>query len=392
MSTEQGYAAAVALSGHLDTRTAAMEVGDQLYDELVGDCHLLLMFASFHHHAAFREATEHLRQTLSPDVTLGVTAEAVLGADEEREGRAGLSAIALRMDGVKLHPWEVTPASPLDPENKPDIRERLSVGEELKSIVVLADPFSTPMPKMLPALTSVASAPIVGGLASGASQPGHNALALDDQIVTEGAVGVSISGPVQVDTIVSQGCRAIGDPVVITKAHQNFIHELGGQPPMAVLKEITTELDEDDRQLLNRGLLVGVVINEYKSHHGRGDFLVRNVTALDRKTGSIAVGDQLRVGQTIQFHIRDAATATEDLQLLLDKQQLEEPPFAGLLFTCNSRGTRLFPEPNHDVKNISQRLGQLPVSGFFAAGEIGPIGTHSFVHGHTASVALLRRP
>jgi small ligand-binding sensory domain FIST len=112
----------------------------------------------------------------------------------------------------------------------------------------------------------------------------------------------------------------------------------------------------------------------------------------DQRSGGIGVGDMARVGQTIQFHVRDAATATEDLQLLLDAQVMhDQPPFAGLLFTCNGRGERLFGEANHDLNIIRRRFGgDMPIAGFHAAGEFGPIGDRSFYHGHTACLALLR--
>jgi small ligand-binding sensory domain FIST len=256
---------------------------------------------------------------------------------------------------------------------------------------MLADPFTMPTPQIVAALAQGAHAvPVAGGMASGASQPGQNVLLANERVTSAGAVGVTIGGSVSLDFIVSQGCRPVGRPIVVTRAKDNIIQELGGQLPMAALKAMTMELSEQDRALLNKGLLVGVVINEYKDHFGRGDFLIRNVMGLDLKRGFIAVAERLRVGQTIQFHVRDAATADEDLRLLLDAQEFDSPPLAALLFTCNGRGTRLFPAPHHDAAVISQRLGGVPLAGFFAAGEIGPVGPQSFVHGHTASVVLVR--
>ncbi|MHC5005278.1 MAG: FIST signal transduction protein, partial [Planctomycetota bacterium] len=293
------------------------------------------------------------------------------------------------------HPWRITPEDPLDDLEDRTICRRLGIADDHRVTIMLADPFTTPIQQLLPAVGRAGgpdrTVPIIGGLASGASQPGHNALALDEEVSAAGAYGVTLSGRLTVDSIVSQGCRPVGKSVVITKLKGNLVAELGGQPPMAVLKEAAVEMDERDRALLNRGLLLGVVIDEYKDHFGRGDFLVRNVTGLDPKRGVITVADDgLRVGQTVQFHVRDAATASEDLQLLLDAQELAAPPFAALLFTCNGRGTRLFAEPNHDLDILRGRLGEVPIAGFFAAGEIGPIGERSFLHGHTASIALLR--
>jgi small ligand-binding sensory domain FIST len=132
------------------------------------------------------------------------------------------------------------------------------------------------------------------------------------------------------------------------------------------------------------------VLNEYQSDFQRGDFLVRNVLALERETGAMAITDRVRVGQTVQFHVRDAATADEDLHALLrlDLSAHERKPGAALLFSCNGRGTRLFDEPHHDARAVRAEAGDIPLAGFFAQGELGPIGGQNFIHGFTASVAL----
>jgi small ligand-binding sensory domain FIST len=201
---------------------------------------------------------------------------------------------------------------------------------------------------------------------------------------------VLLRGPVQVRTIVSQGCRPIGRHLVITKAQENLIQGLGGRPPLAHLQELWQELSPQEQQLFQRGLHVGRVINEYQGEFQRGDFLVRNVMGLERDTGALAITERVRVGQTVQFHVRDAATADEDLHALLqlDVSAHEKKPGGALLFTCNGRGTRLFAEPNHDARVIRDEVGAVPTAGFFAQGELGPVGGQNFIHGFTASVVL----
>ncbi len=392
--TATGPAAAAAVSGHLDTRTAATEVSGDLQDRLAGTCDLAFLFASFHHVAAFAEAAEAVRSTLRPRVFLATTAESVAGLDEELEGVAGMVVLAMRLPGVNLTPWSFRADrdGPLLGDAEA-LRGRLGGSHDLRAVVMLADPFTTPITALLPAVTASGGerpVPVVGGMSSGASQPGINVLALDGQILRGGAVGVTIGGGCEVDIVVSQGCRPIGKPIVITKARGNVIQELGGHPALEAIQEMAGSLAPEERELLSGGLLLGTVVNEYKQRFGRGDFLVRNVLGYDKQHGAIAVGDLPRVGQTVQFHARDAATAHEDLQLLLDGQQVKDPTLAALLFTCNGRGSRLFSQRHHDVRTIRQRLGEVPLAGFFAAGEFGPIGDRSFLHGHTASLALLR--
>jgi small ligand-binding sensory domain FIST len=159
---------------------------------------------------------------------------------------------------------------------------------------------------------------------------------------------------------------------------------------MDQIRSLYGELDEHERVLVSHGLLLGRVIDEYKTEFGRGDFLVRSVTGLDPQSGAIAVGDEIGVGSTVQFHVRDASSAREDLEMRLSdlKHSLgSKRPTGALLFTCNGRGSRMFGTPGHDATVVSEAL-QVPLAGFFAAGELGPIGGKNFVHGFTASLAL----
>jgi len=393
-ATDRPPAAGSALSTHLDSRTAATEIAHVLHDEVGTGCAMAVVFASFHHTAALREAVDTIRQTIDPRTVMAVSTEAVLGADHECETGPGMSAIAMHMPGARLRPWVTTLEQPLPLDDPSALAARIGVGDDFRAAIVVGEPFSAKMTNILPALSTCGGGrpvPVFGGMASGASQPGHNLLLLDDDEVRAGAIGVSLCGDIDVDVVVSQGSRSIGEPIAVTALEANVITELGGRAPMQILKEVAETLDEPDRELLNRGLLIGVALDESKSHLGRGDFLIRNVIALNPKDGSMAVGEVPRLGQLIQFHIRDAITADEDLRLLLDAQMMSERPFAGLLFTCNGRGRRLFPEPDHDVSVVRERLGPLPLAGFFAAGEIGPIGSRSFLHGHTAVLGLLRK-
>ena len=230
----------------------------------------------------------------------------------------------------------------------------------------------------------------MGGMASGGRGPGESRLLQGDQSPIEGAAGVLLQGPIPMRSIVSQGCRPIGQPMVITKGHGNIIEELGGQPPLVRLQQLWKSLSPRDQQLFQQGLHIGRVINEYKSEFQRGDFLVRNVLGLDRETGSLAITDAVRLGQTVQFHVRDAESADEDLRALLqtDRSANKARPGGALVFTCNGRGTRLFSAPHHDARAVRQEMGVLPLAGFFAQGELGPVGGQNFIHGFTASVVL----
>ena len=126
------------------------------------------------------------------------------------------------------------------------------------------------------------------------------------------------------------------------------------------------------------------MIDEQQDTFGRGDFLVRNVLGADPEAGDLAIGAVAEVGSTIQFQVRDADSADEDLRLLLAGQSGR----AALVFTCNGRGSHLFGEPDHDARLIHEQVSRGAVAGMFCAGELGPVGSQNFVHGFTASVVL----
>ncbi|MCH2134505.1 MAG: FIST C-terminal domain-containing protein [Phycisphaerales bacterium] len=390
-----GWDGASATSAHPDTRTAAQEVADTLHDRFGQKADLLVAFGSFQHVAAFSDAMNTLRRTLQPGCLLGTTAESILGDDVELDGVSGLSALALRLPEVRVTPWRSTPTDPL-PLSKPELLpDRIGLQHDTRCILMLADPFTTPTHRMLHTISNCADPPqrfpIIGGLASGGSRPGINRLILDDTFQTSGAVGVTLSGRMECDFIVSQGCRPVGQPMVVTGVKdQHLITELGGRPALEQLEATASSLPANERSLLQNGLLIGLVVDEHRDHFGRGDFLVRSVLGANQADGAISIGAVIRPGQTVQFQVRDAEAAHDDLQLLLDGQQLANDPFGALLVTCNGRGKSLFGHEGHDITMTRRRLNSPPIAGFFAAGEFGPIGNESYLHGHTAVLTVFR--
>ena len=385
---------AAAISEHLDTRTAAIEVAGLLESAMDGPTDVVFVFASFHHREALAEAVLDIQNTLAPKTIIALTTESVVGCDLELEGVAGLSALAMHLPGVTITPWTTSPKKPV-PISKPEkIPDWISLQDDTQVVLFFADPFSTPITRLLPALVNCRGEddplPVIGGMASGASAATYNRLFLNDQGMRSGGIGLTISGPLDFDCIVSQGCRPIGNPMRVTKVEGNVVLELGGRPALDVIEDLARNLEPHEGSLLGGGLLLGSVIDENRDHFGRGDFLVRSILGVDRKRKGLAAGEFFRLGRTVQFHVRDAQTAVEDLQLLLDAQQLDTQPFAGLLVTCNGRGRNLFHVDDHDLTIIRDRIGEVPIAGFFAAGEIGPIGGRSFLHGHTACLTLFR--
>lgn len=378
-----------------DTVVAAQAACRQAENTCAGPVDLAVVFVSPHHAEQLDEAAAVVRECFAPRVLLGCTGEGIIGGEQELERQPAVTVWVARIPGVVLTPFHVSfqrTAEGLGVDGWPDDMP----ADPTPVFVLLAEPFSTPGTEFLSFLEQrVPGALAVGGMASGGRGPGQNRLLLDGVVVEEGVVGVALTGDVRVVTVVSQGCRPIGERFLITKAEENIIYELGGRPAFTCLQEMYAALSPEEQEMARRGLHLGVTINEAKAEFERGDFLVRGLMGADQNEGSLAIGDLVNEGQTVQFHLRDRETASEDFHWLLETQrrQLEGvQPEAALLFSCNGRGRRLFGRPHHDVTAVRAHLGGLPVSGFFAQGEIGPVGGENFLHGFTASVAIFCRP
>ncbi|HUY34488.1 MAG TPA: FIST N-terminal domain-containing protein [Pirellulales bacterium] len=391
VSTTPGLRFAAALSTASDTRQAVIEVCQAACERLNTQADLAFVFASAQHAARFDELAAGVAERTGARVHLGATGESIVATAREIEGQPAVSLWLASLPGASIQPLR------LDFERTAEGGTFVGWPDELAAewpagatLVLLADPFTFPADLLLERLNEDRpGVPVLGGMASGGYAPGENRLLLNRGVCEQGAVGALIHGPLSIRAVVSQGCRPIGRHFVVTKAERNVIAELSGRPALLQLQEIFDKLSPREQKLAQQGLHVGRVVNEYQGEFVRGDFLVRNCIGADRRTGAIEIGDFIRPGQTIQFHVRDAQTADEDLrELLLASRQAGHEAHGALLFTCNGRGTRLFDRPHHDAAVLAEVLGGIPVAGFFAQGEMGPIGGKNFLHGFTASAAL----
>jgi small ligand-binding sensory domain FIST len=328
------------------------------------------------------EGVAAVHELLRPAALVGCGAQGVVGGGRELEA-GGVSVWAAAFEDGEAEPFhaEVAEADAgVTVTGMPDLG-----GAD--ATILLADPYTFPVEPLLGALgEQQPGLPVVGGIAS--AGPGPAALLWGDGPAAGGAVGAVLRG-VEVRPCVSQGACPIGPEMVVTAADGNAIQELASKPALVRLKEAIAELDTAERALAAGGLLLGVVVDPNKPDYERGDFLVRGLVGIDEESGALVAGATVRVGQTVRMHVRDAASAHEDLLQALGRQleTLEGPPVGALLFTCNGRGSRMFGVPDHDAQAVSEAFSRAPVAGFFCAGEIGPVGPRSFVHGFTATVA-----
>lgn len=387
---------ASAISEQPDLDAALAQCAESIRGQLGEPPQLAVAFVSPHHQPGYGRVGPLMRELLAAEHTFGCSGGGIIGAGLEVEQRPALSVTAAALPGVDIAPFH------LDGEKLPDLDAGPDAWQELLGVapadepqfVLLADPFSFPVQNLIMGLDfAFPQAAKIGGLASGAQRPGDNALFLNGQVHDTGAIGLALRGNIIVDTVVAQGCRPIGQPMRITSSRRNILGELDGHPPMAVLQDLYRSLPERDRQLMGHSLFLGVVMDELLDHPGRGDFLIRNVVGMDQRTGSLAVGEMLKEGQLVQFHLRDADTSAQDLTIVLERYALEnrENRIPGaLLFSCLGRGQYLYGRPNHDTGVFRETLGEVPLGGFFCNGEIGPVAGTTFLHGYTSSFGLFR--
>jgi len=351
---------------------------------------LVLVFASGTHLIAPEATLEAVHAVLAPRTLVGCGAGGVLGRGRELEQGTALAVWAATLGSGEAEAFHAT----VDGE-EPDYQlTGLPDLEGSSGVLMLSDPYSFPTELALETFAQDAPAvPVLGGLASARSAIGDAALFVGDRVCEGGAVGVSLRG-VELLPCVSQGAAPLGREVTITAAEGNVIHELAGRPALEMVQLIISELSRRERGLVAGGLLIGVVIDGGKPDYERGDFLVRGVLGADAESGSLVVGTPVLPGQVVRLHARDARSADEDLHEALQLRVAAlagEPPAGALVFSCNGRGTGMFGVTDHDAEAIQSELGGAPAAGFFAAGEIGPVGGRSFLHGFTATLAVFPR-
>jgi small ligand-binding sensory domain FIST len=377
----------VGLSESFDTVEAFSDAAGEAARGLEGErCDLCLVFAGAPHLGRGKWILSAVHDHLDPVNLIGCGAGGVVGGGREvEEGAAAVVwAASMPKAQIRTHHFETEQtADGFEAVGLPD------AGDLGETMVVLADPYSFVTEALLARLGELRPGmPVLGGLASAAAA-GSASLFRDGEVVSGGAVACSLGG-VPILPCVSQGAAPVGPEMTVTAAEGNVITELASRPAIERLREALSELDPREQQLAGSGLMLGIVIDENQPEYGRGDFLVRPIIGVDSEAGTLAIGERVRVGQTVRMQIRDGASADEDLRDALRAQAEalgSTPPAGALLFTCNGRGSHMFDAPDHDAAVIDDALG-VPVAGFFCAGEIGPVGGRNFLHGFTATMAV----
>jgi small ligand-binding sensory domain FIST len=404
-----------ALSTRPSLEAALNEVVETITASLNGSADLGVVFISSSYSSDYPRLMPLLAEKLPISVVIGCGGGGIIGMEQgqrvrEIEGNLALSLTVAHLPGVTIHPVQVFAEQMPDLDSPPERwMELMGVDAAIEPhFLLLCDPFTSRINDLLEGLDfAYPSSLKVGGLASGTSGENGGTLFYQDTrqdvlpLQRQGVVGVALSGNITMEAIVAQGCRPIGQAYRVTQGERNVIMEMvemadpaRPRPPLTILQGLMQELNESDRELAQHSLFMGIARDEFKQQLGQGDFLIRNLLGVDPRHGAIAVGDRIRPGQRVQFHLRDAATSALDLQLLLDAYRSEkgsvEQVKGALLFSCLGRGEMLYNQPNFDSEMLRKYVPGIPVGGFFCNGEIGPVGGRTFLHGYTSAFALFR--
>ena len=352
---------------------------------------LVFMSPTFFPHA--EQVLEILRVHAKIPLLAGCSGNGLVANSEEIESAGGLVLALYFLPGAKLKGVRFSQDDVAAVEGKEYWASVTGLApEKTNGWLAFVDPFHIDAESWLRSWNETYPAqPLFGGLASGNYPEPATQVYLDGELFEDGGVAIAIGGDVALAGVVSQGCTPIGEAWTLTRVENNLIRNIGNRPAYTVLSETVQMLSPEEQRKAQGNLHIGLVVNEYLEDFHRGDFLVRNLLGGDPNSGVLAVGALPRMGQTVQFQRRDAATASEDFNelLALEKKNLGDAEvFGGCLFCCNGRGKNLFGRPSHDSEMIQTHFGPTGVAGFFCNGEIGPVGDKNFLHGFTASVAL----
>ena len=388
----------VAISQESDVEQAVQALHDSTIQSLGPNPPDLafLFFSSF-----FSENTSSLqaliREKISPHVLVGCMNNGVIGGVQEFESEPAIILWSARLPDVTVRPIRLEAQEQNGHLTLHGWPESIDFGKKQPYVFLFADPFTSPIEEMFASIErDCPGSPVIGGIASGGTDSGENRLLLNQNTYDSGVVGVVLWGQLDVRTVVSQGCQPIGEPYVVTKAERNIIYELGGMSMLERLKITMQSIRANNpSQVGHQSLQVGIAMDEYRGVLGQGDFLIRDLMGADERSGGVSISDVVQEGQTLQFHVRDANAADQELTKLLAEDQsthVDQPAKGVLLFSCICRGERLFSHPHHDIQTVREQIGAIPIAGFFAGGEIGPVGGKNYLHGYTASVALFCDP
>ena len=385
------------ISENPDLFQAFNECSQSLFESLEGkQPDLIVGFPSEHHSEHFSELSQLVDQFFGNATFFGCSGAGVIGGGKEVEQVPSLALCAAYLPDVTISPFIFQEQDLPDGDSSPDDWYNLVQLDFADDpiFVILSHPSAMFCEDLLRGLDfAFPESKKIGGIASGYLNDSQVSLFLDNELIQSGIIGICMTGDIQIDTIVAQGCRPIGSAMQVTECQQNILYKLNDQTPVEILRSLFPDLNEREKDLVQHSLFLGVLMDSFIEKPEHGDFLIRNILGIDSRQGAIGVGEFLHEGQIVQFHVRDGISSSDDLATALQKYvEFRHNPsgYGALLFSCLGRGQQLYQVPNHDTKMFYENVGVMPVTGFFGNGEIGPVGDNTYLHGYTSSFGIFR--
>lgn len=361
--------------------------------EIGGTVSCAFVFATADWRPHLTEALEVIQVHGHVPVLIGCSGSGLIARNQELDDGSGLSMLLLHLPRTKLTSFELSQSDLVETCSAGQERTEV-VAKDVDALVVLSDPLTFDIETWLNEWNAdYPGIPVCGGLGSGGRRGDEIVIMEGHRVLDSGGIALAFKGGVRIHPMVSQGCRPIGEPFTITAAQENIVNSLGSRPALEALSAALNSLPPNLRPMAQGNIFAGLATSEYIDEFKSGDFLIRNIVGANPDTGAVALAALPRVGQTLQYQLRDRDSAHMDLlHVAQDFRDANVRPFASLLFSCTGRGRSLFGVGNHDISTIESVFGEHPTAGFFCNGEIGPVGTTNFVHGYTASTALFADP
>jgi small ligand-binding sensory domain FIST len=359
---------------------------------------LLFLFCGSAFVTDMPEMAVALWQAFRAPIVVGASGRGVIAQQREYEHDTAVALMGLSMPGAIISPVHLTHRSLEGAIDTAAFQRRIGVlPADVNGWLMFANPFRFDTQNAIATLTmAYPGISIAGGVAAPDLGSRQTALLVNGEAIFDGAAVLGIGGPFDVLPAVSHGCAPIGQPWTITSVEGDWIESIAGRPALELIEETLIAIPADQIDRIRRNLLVGLATDEYRSEFQRGDFLIRTIAGVDQPTGAIAIGARSRVGQTVQFQMRDAATADLDLGYALDRLRQRangSAPIALLAFAGQERGSAFFGSAHHDSLAIQRTFPGIPTAGLFTAGEIGPAGQASAVNAQSLTMSLIaQRP
>jgi small ligand-binding sensory domain FIST len=385
------HAASRLVSGPFD-EALVRDTAIQLREQLSGKPTFALAFITPDYADKASDFLELIRIYGQVPTLLGCSGTGLVGTSREQEEGSGFSLLFVSLPNTRATAIAVD-QDMVEASTGPEFwRDKTGIEpRDVRAWLAFLNPFTLNVEHWLKQWNQAyPQIPIFGGMAGGVAGDPEAWVFCDDRLVPGGVI-LALEGDIAVHAVVSQGCKPIGEPLTVTQAERNVLLKLGSRPAYEVLSDVYKDLSDAEREQAKGHLFAGLAVSEYLEEYKRGDFIVRNIIGADPNSGAVAINAVPRVGQTLQYQLRDSRVANDELRRLLGARasKFETAPYAGLLCTCHGRGRGLFGDANHDAGLIDEFFPGLPVAGLFANVQIGPVGEHSFAHGYTASLALL---